>query len=194
MMVATLPVATPTPVIGVEMPILLSARSDLDLLATTLLPEGRPIGWSGSSDSTDPQLALLIRLDLELLVGSVMGADQRPSGWFGAVPSTPYAIARDIRHDLELLADQMVGPTASGWLGGDPIMAQPRYTDPGGFPNQAASSPFRLTPPPRPRWQVENRLVADRCSACQETGLLSQPASGSVTVNEFRCRVSGSGR
>ena len=81
-------------------------------------------------DFTDPNLPLLIRLDLELLMSALLGVDQRPPGWFGPVPSTPYAIARDIRHDLELLADAVVQPNVRppGWTGGDPIMRCNRAT------------------------------------------------------------------
>src|SRR5689334_24388084 len=90
---------------GADLPILISARSDLQLLAINTLGNNLPAGWNDSLDINDPQLPLLIRLDLELLAGALLGADKRPPGWFGTVLSTPYAIARDIRHDLELLAD-----------------------------------------------------------------------------------------
>lgn len=118
------PDAPPTPSIGLETPLLVTARSDLELLATTLLGSTRPAGWSGSMDVNDPQLALLTRLDLEFLVGALLGPSQRPAQWFGAVPSTPFAIARDIRHDLELLADETLGLNVRppGWQGGEPIM------------------------------------------------------------------------
>jgi hypothetical protein len=122
--------ATATVVIAPEVPILTSARSDMETLSNTLLGTTRPPGWSGSLDFTNPQLPLLIRLDLELLVGATMGADIRPAGWFGAIPSTPFAIARDIRHDLELLADEKLGLNVRppGWIGDDPVMRCPRAT------------------------------------------------------------------
>ncbi len=110
--------------------LLINARTDLDILATQNLGASRPGGWSGSANVMDRQLPLLIRLDLEILAGTLMGPDQRPPGWFGAVPSTPYAIARDIRHDLELLANVVNPPTVRppGWIGSDPIMRCDRAT------------------------------------------------------------------
>ncbi|MBI1276739.1 MAG: hypothetical protein GC179_01290 [Anaerolineaceae bacterium] len=104
--------------------LLTDARNDLDILASQNMGGDRPVGWTGSGDVTNVQLPILIRLDLELLAGQLMGADQRPAGWFGAVPSTAYAIARDIRHDLELLADQVNPPSVRppGWRGADPVI------------------------------------------------------------------------
>jgi hypothetical protein len=116
---------TPPPAIDpIALPLLLSARSDLELLAGQELGAERPVGWSGSLDVNDPQLALLTRLDLELLVGRLIAPDQRPPGWFGAVPSSTLAIVRDIRHDLELLADTVGVPSVrpAGWTGADPLM------------------------------------------------------------------------
>lgn len=93
-------------------------RSDLDLMATAIGGTGRPEGWSGSADVTDPTLPLILRLDLEYLTTAAIGA-QRPAGWFGSVPSTPEALARDVRHDLELLADAYLpaGERPVGWVG-----------------------------------------------------------------------------
>ncbi len=125
-----LPTGTPVPPLGVEqteaLPILISARADLELLATTAIGSAqRPLGWSGTIDVTDSQLPLWIRLDLETLAGAVLGAENRPAGWFGVVASIPLAVARDIRHDLELLADIVIGAPGlrpAGWVGDDPIM------------------------------------------------------------------------
>ncbi len=119
--------ATPAPVSPISsdaLPILINARTDLELLATQALGTTRPDGWSGSLDVNDPQLPILIRLDLELLVGVTQGVNSRPAGWFGPVPSSPYAIARDIRHDLELLADLLNPPNVrpAGWVGSDPLL------------------------------------------------------------------------
>jgi hypothetical protein len=129
------PTETPAPTqpssaLGDALPVLINARLDLDVLANDRLGGQRPAGWNGSSDFNDTQIPLLIRLDLELLTGTTMGADQRPEGWFGAVASSTYAIARDIRHDLELLADTIVGPGVrpNGWTGDDPIMRCNRST------------------------------------------------------------------
>ncbi len=112
------------------LPLLVDARTDLELLASAMMGPLRPEGWSGSLDTSAPQLTLLIRLDLELLAGGQLGADARPDGWFGAVPSTAYFIARDIRHDLELLADNLQGPDVrpDGWTGADPLLRCERGT------------------------------------------------------------------
>lgn len=139
--VPTLPPDQPTPeptvsALGVEqieaVPILISARNDLELLATAAIGSSqRPVGWSGSIDVNDPQLPLWIRLDLETLAGAIMGVDNRPDGWFGVVASIPLAVARDIRHDLELLATQVIGAPGvrpAGWLGDDPMMRCNRAT------------------------------------------------------------------
>lgn len=125
-------VVAPTPVLvsSEVLPILVNARSDLEILANQQLGAARPEGWSGSLDVNNPQLALLIRLDLEVLMANLVGLESIPAGWFGAVPSTPHAIARDIRHDLELLADIVVGPSVRppGWAGDDPAMRCDRST------------------------------------------------------------------
>ena len=131
------PTAEPTvSALGVEqieaVPSLISARNDLELLATAAIGSAqRPVGWSGTIDVNDPQLPLWIRLDLETLAGAVMGAENRPVGWFGVVPSIPLAVARDIRHDIEILADVVIGAQGirpAGWLGDDPLMRCNRAT------------------------------------------------------------------
>ena len=122
---------TPADPCGADAELLLTqARADMDALAAQQLGAARPDGWSGSLDVTDPNLVLLIRLDLELLAGTLVGQESRPSGWFGAVQSTPTAIARDIRHDLELLADAIYGPgeRPDTWLGGNPLLQCNRAT------------------------------------------------------------------
>lgn len=112
------------------LPVLVNARNDLEILANQLTGSERPAGWSGSLDVNNPQLAVLIRLDLELLMAQSVGLDNIPPGWFGAVPSTAYAIARDIRHDLELLADVMLGQNIRppGWAGDNALMRCDRST------------------------------------------------------------------
>lgn len=99
--------------------LLIDARADLEVLAAETVGIVRPAGWNGSLDTNNPQLPILIRLDLELLAGTKLGAETRPEGWFGAVPSTSLAIARDIRHDLEVLADELLGKGVrpSNWAG-----------------------------------------------------------------------------
>ena len=120
------PQAAPPPaaIDPLALPLLISARSDLELLVNEQLGAERPIGWSGSLDVNDPQLPLLTRLDLELLAGRLIAPNQRPVGWFGAVPSTTVSIVRDIRHDLELLADTVGVPNVrpTGWTGADPLI------------------------------------------------------------------------
>lgn len=110
--------------------ILVNARTDLELLAEDQLSSQRPVGWSGSLDINDPQLALLARLDLELLAARLDSVDDRPEGWFGAAPGSYYEIARDIRHDLELLADFALARNQRplGWVGGTPLMRCDRDT------------------------------------------------------------------
>jgi hypothetical protein len=125
------PTATPEPTQvptaeGID--ILLPARIDLELLATSQLGDQRPAGWSGSTDSTDQQFALLVRLDLEILAGALLGVDVRPDAWIGLIPSTGTAIARDIRHDLELLVDTAGIQRPAGWTGGDPLQRCNRST------------------------------------------------------------------
>lgn len=114
------------------LPILVSARGDLELLANEVFGrDQRPAGWSGSTDVTNPDLPLLTRLDLEVLAGFVLSAEERPVGWFGVVASSPLAVARDIRHDLELIADIVVGASTIRpglWVGDDPLMRCNRAT------------------------------------------------------------------
>ncbi len=119
-----------TALFGDALPILVNARNDIELLATSELGRDRPDGWSGSLDINDPQLPIFIRLDLELLAGTLLGANTRPDGWFGAVPGTTFTIARDIRHDIELLAVTVLpeGFVLPGWSGGDPLFACNRST------------------------------------------------------------------
>ncbi len=128
------PTATEEPdvvtVLGEGLPVLVNARNDLELLATSEMGNERPPGWSGSLDVNDPQLAILIRLDLELLTGTLLGVGGYPADWFGANPGTNYAIARDIRHDLELLADALLTEDfrLPNWSGDIPLMRCNRST------------------------------------------------------------------
>ncbi|MDZ4767871.1 MAG: hypothetical protein SGJ24_01995 [Chloroflexota bacterium] len=135
---ATLEILPPAPLpttLGLEqiaaLPILAAARADMELLATESIGTAqRPIGWTGATDPADPDLPIKVRLDLELLAGSLNG-DARPPGWFGVVASVPIGIARDIRHDLELLADQVIGTSGirpAGWQGDNPIFRCGRAT------------------------------------------------------------------
>lgn len=133
--IATLP-APPDAVPGVPgvlgeqtaeaLPLLTSARTDLETLATDRLGVDvpRPEGWSGLTDSANPEFAALLRADLERLTDALLGVGVRPVGWFGIVESVPLAVARDIRHDLEFLADATIGASTlrpGGWIGDDPV-------------------------------------------------------------------------
>jgi hypothetical protein len=122
--------AIPAPAVsGDWLVVTLNVRNDLELVATATLGTDRPEGWSGSFDINDPQFPLLTRLDLELLAGTLLGANSRPDGWLGAVPSTADALARDTRHDLEVLADAVLqGSRPTGWVGGPPLMRCDRVT------------------------------------------------------------------
>jgi hypothetical protein len=132
----TPPTLEPTPVVILvpeitEQDIMLAGlRSDIEMLADLSLSFTRPDGWSGNTDTSDPQMALLVRIDLEFLAGSLLGEITRPDGWFGAVSSTSYFVSRDIRHDMELLANTVLGPTTrpAGWAGDDPLLNCDRST------------------------------------------------------------------
>ncbi len=131
------PTFTPPPDISSVLPdadrtsqILLTARNDIEILANSQLGAAtRPVGWSGSFNISDPQMALLARLDLEALADELL-IDGRPPGWFGVQGTSAYATARDIRHDLEALADVVVAPNVRppNWMGDDPIMRCSRST------------------------------------------------------------------
>lgn len=110
--------------------LLIDARNDLELLAANAFGISRPEGWNGSFDASNPQFALIVRLDLETAAANAVSPTQRPQGWFGAVASTSYAIARDVRHDLELLADAVLGENRrpEGWRGGAPLLRCSRAT------------------------------------------------------------------
>ncbi len=116
--------------LGDALPLVVRLVSDLDLLASAALGGERPVGWNASTDTNDPQLPLLLRLNLEFLADRLLSPGVRPQGWFGAVASSTYAIARDIRHDLELLADTVISPGVrpTGWIGDDPLMRCGRAT------------------------------------------------------------------
>lgn len=123
------PDMTTPPIQTSDTVLLLASRSDLENLVNFTRAGVRPDGWTGAIDINDPNLALLIRLDLELLAGALLGANIRPDGWFGAIASTNYAIARDIRHDLELLAETVLGAERpAGWIGAEPLLRCDRTT------------------------------------------------------------------
>lgn len=110
--------------------LLVEARLDLETLANDAIGSERPVGWSGSLDINNPQLPLLVRLDLELLAATFYGLEERPDDWFGAVSSTQTAIVRDIRHDIEIMADDVYDEISRPieWAGGDAIYSCDRST------------------------------------------------------------------
>ncbi len=188
------PTAPPAPVINEGTTILINARSDLELLANDRLGTQRPAGWSGSIDVNDPQLAILIRLDLEVLAGELLGADVRPPGWFGAVPSTPFAIARDIRHDLEVLADTTIQPNVRppGWAGDDPIFRCDRATQTLVAVLERGGVFLLALDPLAPDYCQQAAVEASRFAEANllnnpapvaAPGSAPAPAAGSVTVN-----------
>lgn len=122
------PTASPIPALPSTLQLLISSRLDIETLAGLTLGAQRPEGWSGNTDSSDPDLAISIRLDLELLTYALLG-DKQIEGWFGIVPSSPFAIARDIRHDIELLADhaQLI-PRPASWAGAPKYLSCDRST------------------------------------------------------------------
>ena len=113
------PTVAPPPFSSDVLTILINSRTDLEVLASFKLGTDRPDGWSANIDVTNPQLAILLRLDLDLLMAASVGLNNIPEGWFGAIPGTATEIARDIRHDLELLADTIIEPNVRppGWHG-----------------------------------------------------------------------------
>lgn len=158
--------------------IALQARTDLERLADVALGGVRPEGWSGDADPNNPQLAVLVRLDLEILAGAIAGANARPREWFGVVSSTPYAIVRDIRHDLEVLADQHLGfgVRPDGWIGSTPLMRCDRMT-------QAVvqflelNGVFQLQADPTAADFCQQ--AAMQASVFMEINILSSPSAGS---------------
>lgn len=122
------PTPVPAPATPSTLQLLISSRLDIETLAGLTLGAQRPEGWSGNTNSADPDLALSIRLDLELLAYALNG-DERLDGWFGIVPSSDFAIARDIRHDLELLADHAeLIPRPTSWAGAPTTLTCDRST------------------------------------------------------------------
>lgn len=176
------PTATPEPIVIDPLAGLTSdSRSDLERLADVALSGTRPEGWNGNANAEDPQFALQLRIDLELLAGSILGADNRPPGWFGVVNSTQYAILRDIRHDLELLADT-VGTRPEGWIGADPLLRCDRSTQAivqflemnGVFTLQADRNAANFC-----------QLAANEAATFMEVNLLSNPDASPALVIPF---------
>lgn len=175
--------AVPASSLGDALGIVQRLLNDLNVLANAQLGAERPVGWNDSQDTNDPQLPLLLRLNLEFMAERLLGA-ARPTGWFGAVASTPFAIARDIRHDLELLADSVVAPGVrpNGWVGDDPLMRCPRAT-------QALVSllerggVFALPPALNPNDPTYCQQVEIAASQFAEVNLLNSPSASVGAVN-----------
>lgn len=184
--------ATPVPATFAAdtLTLLVDARADLETLASNTLGLDRPAGWSGSLDTTDPQLALLIRLDLETLSSALIGVDKRPTGWFGAVPSTQYAIARDIRHDMELLADDRlgVGTRPQGWVGGSAIFRCDRATQTLAYLLERGGMFVITTNSSVPDYCQQ---VAREVSVYSETNLLNAAVDQAIFSNQAQAAIVG---
>jgi hypothetical protein len=171
--------------------LLVGARSDIELMALEWGGVARPEGWSGSLDVNNPQLPLLIRLDLELLVAVQLGETVRPEGWFGAVPSTSFSVARDIRHDVELLADVVygAGERPEGWAGTpDPLYLCSRATQT--LVNLLArGNIFTITTDPTsPDYCAQAEIEVVRFS---EQNLLSLPVDQAVFASTVQASLPG---
>ncbi len=122
--------AQPENIFGDSLSELINLRNDLELLATAVRGTVRPDGWSGNLDVTNPELPLLIRLDLELLLADTLGFDV-PADWFGIAFADVQYQVRDLRHDIEILSDELLGDGArpDGWSGSpNPLWACDRST------------------------------------------------------------------
>ncbi len=185
--------------------ILINSRTDLEVLASYHLGTDRPDGWSANIDVTNPQLAILLRLDLDLLMAASVGLNNIPAGWFGAVPGTAVDIARDIRHDLELLADVLVEPNVRppGWHGDRAIYRCDRSTqmlvtlleDNELFtPNVSPTNPdfcerigeqignFAITYLSNDLQSIANNTVANQSAATTNNNAVSAPSASSGTA------------
>ena len=155
--------------------LLIDARADLELLAAQVYGVNRPEGWNGNLEVDNPQLNLLVRLDLEVMMADRLGS--APEGWFGIVASTPFHIARDIRHDLELAADLLLGRDVRplGWRGAETLYRCNRAT-------QALvallerGSGFVLSVPEVADARVYCAALEQALTAYSETVLLTRPA------------------
>jgi hypothetical protein len=97
---------------------LINVQTDLQLLASQTMGDDRPEGWRNTINANNPDYAILTRLNLELLAGALLGADQRPVGWYGARTGALDSIAYDARHDLEVLAEAVSpGNRPADWTG-----------------------------------------------------------------------------
>lgn len=171
--------------------LLIDARADLELLAAEAVGIVRPEGWNGSLDTNNPQLPILIRLDLELLAGTKLGAGTRPNNWFGAVPSTTISIARDIRHDLELLADAIfgVGNRPSNWAGvSDRLILCDRATQ--AFVNLMTRNDFLILETPKTDPQYCNKVGIELATFI-EVYLLTRPAEEPLLTSITQASLPG---
>ncbi|MCS6834799.1 MAG: substrate-binding domain-containing protein [Anaerolineae bacterium] len=170
-------VVTPTSLLSPEeiTQLLIDARADLELLAAQVYGVGRPEGWNGSLDPANPQLNLLVRLDLEVMIADRLGS--APEGWFGIVASTPFHIARDIRHDLELAADLLLGRDVrpSGWRGSETLYRCNRATQTLVALLERGSG-FVLSVPEVADPRVYCAALEQALAAYSETVLLTRPA------------------
>jgi len=171
------PVVTPTSPLSPEeiAQLLIDARSDLELLAAQVYGVSRPDGWNGNLDPQNPQLNLLVRLDLEILIVDRLG--ETPPDWFGIVASTPFHIARDIRHDLELAADLLLGRDVRppNWRGGKTLYRCNRATQTLVALLERGSG-FVLSVPEVADARLYCTALEQALTAYSETVLLTRPA------------------
>jgi hypothetical protein len=102
----------------------LSARTDLELLANSVLGEGeRPDLWTGNQDPSATNFVVDLWFDNEQMADELFGQGERPDNWFGATTANPQLLARNIRHDLEISAEIHFAPELGaderpdGWQG-----------------------------------------------------------------------------
>lgn len=109
--------------------ILTALTNDIVVIATQISGIQRPEGFQDNLSLEDPQLPILLRLNVEILAGVQYGADARPDNWFGAVPSSQLSIIRDVRHDIEVLANDVYGESRPAtWIGDNPVYSCDRTT------------------------------------------------------------------
>jgi hypothetical protein len=105
---------------------LLDARTDLEVLANTVLGEGvRPPTWTFNTRTDSLTFLADLWFDNEQLADAVFGQGARHPEWIGATSQDATIVARNVRHDLELAADKLFGPRErpEEWHGAPKIYA-----------------------------------------------------------------------
>lgn len=102
---------------------LLNIRFDMEILASTVLGDERPDGWTGNLVLSSSTYVADLWFDNELLANEIF-EDSRPSGWIGATSSNAALVARNVRHDLEIAALSVYTSFdnfPADWSGGPPL-------------------------------------------------------------------------